>query len=417
VSYGIDIAASEALVEANHIVHRGGNFRAIRLCGNDSRASGNVILAESEAASAAVAIVAGHDNAANSLLISQVSITGNIAEGRQNGIVLANVQESDISGNLLGRRGGPLALIGIALNNCEDCTVADNRIAPTAVGILALSGARNRITGNRIDGGAIGIASGLEQAVTISGCAINGARTMGVIALGISQRCTIIENRLIACGSGAATAVGIGGLLIMGEWHVEANEVMNTGLSPDGAGAQAAIAYGISGDLILEARIESNLVTYSGMDLRPVAGEDRALRLRGLLEYRIDLAAGPVVLGAAAQVVDNKFIGPGASALVELFEAQINDNVFIRFERAMFTGNFCSHFTGQPGGEAATVHLTGRALTVANNQVKATFRSFPSWHLHNRRGPFNGNVSHGPTLGRAAANQFPAPENAFNLIV
>jgi hypothetical protein len=97
---------------------------------------------------------------------------------------------------------------------------------------------------------------------------------------------------------------------------------MDTGLRP-GQADTTATAYGITGDLILEARVESNLVTYSNVAIRNPEREDRALRMRGLME----LNTGPneVILGFPIQIIDNKFIGTGRSALVELLQANISD--------------------------------------------------------------------------------------------
>ena len=66
--------------------------------------------------------------------------------------------------------------------------------------------------------------------------------------------------------------------------------------------------------------------------------------------------------------------------------------------------------------QAATVSLVGRRCTISGNQVKATTPAFRSYHFHGMQGPFVGNVSHGPNLGRVPASEFPAPESAFNMI-
>lgn len=413
--YGIDVASPESMVLDNQVVHRGGTVTGIRLCGNGSSATGNTIVADTDQATAAIAIEIGHEENDTFLPVSRVAVTGNVIDGSQNGIVLTGLTGGVVNGNLLGRGGNRLAVFGIALYNSDDVIVSGNEIFRAPIGVFAVSGARNSFRDNRIDGGAIGIAVGGEEGPAISGCRVTGTDLMGIIAVGITQRCDMVENRVIQCGSAAQIAVGLGAFLVMGEWHVEANEVMDTGQPAVVGGSQAPQAWGITGDLILEARVESNVVTYSALDLRPVAGEDRALRLRGLLEYQINLAAGSFVLGFTVQIANNKFIGPGATALVELREHVLTDNVFSRFERAMFSGNYCSHFSGERSDVAATVHLLGRALTVSSNQVKATLRGFPSYNLFNRIGPFIGNVSAGPTLGRPAASQFPTPENAFNM--
>jgi hypothetical protein len=234
----------------------------------------------------------------------------------------------------------------------------------------------------------------------------------------VIQRCEIVSNRIVRCGAGVDAAAGIFALIVWGEWHVEANEVMDIGVPPEESGADPPpLAFGLWGDRILEARIESNLVTYGYPPPRPLDAEDRALRLRGMIEFVI---SDGVTGGFAAQIAGNKFIGPGATALVELFEERDPDGrFFARFERAMFSGNFCWHLASPVADnkDRATVHLVGRALSVSGNQVKATVRSFPSYNLFGTPGPFLGNVSQGPTLGRNPVDQLPSPENAFNLIL
>lgn len=414
-AYGVDAAAAGSIVEANHIVHNGGRMAAIRLCGSGSRATGNIIVSNVENGANTVAIMAGHEENDVFAPVSRISVTGNIIEGRQNGIGMAGVSFGEIAGNILGREGES-TILAIALNTASDCIVAENELIRPFVGIFASQGARNTIENNRIEGGSVGVAIASEQAPTVGGCRLTGLELFGIIALGITQRCDMTGNRVIRCGSRAATATAIGAFAVFGEWHVESNEIMDTGLPPDVGGPVAAIAYGISGDYILEARVESNLITYSAMDSRNVANEDRALRMRGYLDMRIPLGGEQIIFGFPAQIANNKFIGPGATALVELREDQINDTIFLRFERALYSGNYCSHFSGPPNDNRATVHLRGRALTVSGNHVKALTRGFFSYHLNGVPGTFLGNVSHGPTLGRAAA-VIPDPEAAFNSIM
>jgi hypothetical protein len=189
---------------------------------------------------------------------------------------------------------------------------------------------------------------------------------------------------------------------------------MDTGLPPAAGAPAATLAYGVNGDNILEARIESNLITYSNLQDRAVSAEDRALRLRGSLEYVINLAQTRLVVGFAVQVANNRFIGTGASALVEIWQTQINDNIFGRFERVLYTGNHHGHaaIPTDVDRAAATVSLSGRHCSIMGNHVKATVPSFRSYNLHNMEGPFIGNASQSGHSGRGV--QMPNPEAAFN---
>ena len=252
-----------------------------------------------------------------------------------------------------------------------------------------------------------------EQAPTVSGCRVTGLDLFGIIALGTTQRCDMTGNRVIRCGSRAANRDRHRRVRRFRRMACRIERDYGHRPAARCGRPVAALAYGISGDYILEARVESNLVTYSTMDSRSIANEDRALRMRGFLDMRVPLGAAQTVFGFPIQIANNKFIGPGATALVELREGRVNDNIFVRFERALYSGNYCAHFTGPINDNRATVHLRGRALTVSANHVKALTRAFPSYHLHGVPGTFLGNVSNGPTLGRISA-VIPNPEAAFN---
>jgi hypothetical protein len=121
-------------------------------------------------------------------------------------------------------------------------------------------------------------------------------------------------------------------------------------------------------------------------------------------------------LGFHAQIADNKFIGTGRSALVQLLEFQINDNIFIRFERVSFDQNYCMHLTPpepQDRDNDATVRLVGRRAIVMGNHVKATTLGWKSVNFNNMPGPFIGNVTAG---GAIRHPDFPVTQANFNLI-
>lgn len=415
-AFGIDVAAPRAIVDDNQLLYPGGRLVGIRLCGSGSSATSNLLVSRAKDIGTTVAIVVGDETDGKFLPLERVAVRGNTIEGPQHGIVLAGVAHADVVANLLGGDAASFG-IGILLNQVTDGTVDDNHVLGPTFGIFAMSGARNCVRQNRIDGGNFGIGIALEQAPSVTECRLTDLDRGGIWMLAVTGRSTVVENRLIRCGAGTGRAVAIGGLIVFGEWHVEANEVMDTGLSATPAGPVAALAFGIMGLYILEARVAGNLVTYSDAAARNPAGEDRALLMQGLLDYVVAFGAGEVELGFAIQICDNKFVGTGATALVQLLETQITDRIFLRFSRVMVSGNYCVHVNSAGNQQSATVNLLGRALTISANQIRAATPGFPSWQLNGRRGPFIGNISHGPTLGRASANQFPSPENAFNMIL
>lgn len=419
--YGIDAAAAEMLVTGNEIIHQGGEVAGIRLTGNGSNASGNIVVTDGKAAGIAIGILAGDEQAGKFLPVERLVIADNIVEGRQFGIGLTGIARSFVTGNILGRDGAAL-VAGIVLATSTDTTIAGNEVLGGALGVLAIDGARNAYRDNAVSGGRIGIGLSHETAPIVSGNRLTGIGQFGILVMNISERCEITANRIVRCGAAAtAFAGGIVALIVFGELHLVGNEVMDTGVAPPAAGGGGVPpAYGIAGVYILEARVTSNLVTYSSPTLRPVIAEDRALLMQGWIEAVLPGGpAGPgLVAGFAVQVSDNKFVGTGAGALVELREQIVSDLVRLRFERVLFCGNYCNHISPafDDSFRFATVSLVGRQCSVSANHVKATTPQYRSWHLHDMPGPFIGNVSHEQGWDRSPAAGFPAPEQNFNLI-
>ena len=161
---------------------------------------------------------------------------------------------------------------------------------------------------------------------------------------------------------------------------------------------------------MLEARVQSNNVTYSNAALMDANQEHRALWLRGLLEQVINLGAGQLVIGFSAQILDNKFLGPGRSALVEIAQQTVNDNFFRRFERVFFNNNFCWHVS-VPAQTAATVSLVGRSAIVMGNHIKTNVL-IPSVDFHGMKDAvYMGNIAQ---TSPANFGGIPTPISGFN---
>ncbi len=318
---------------------------------------------------------------------------------------------------MLGRDGDGMGL-GIVANTATDTGIMGNHVYRSAIAIMMTDGARNAIRDNHVDSGNVGLAITKDAGPASSGNRLTGLRQFGIVVSSGTERCEIIENRLTRCGAESDLAMAIAAIMVFGELHIESNEVMDTGIAPEAGGPVAARAIGILGFLVLEARVASNLVTYSNPALRLPANEDRALLMLGMLDYEIALGAGRFVFGFPIQISDNKFIGTGAMALVELVQIPITDSIFIRFERVLFSGNYCSHISPafDDNIRAATVSLVGRHSTVSGNQIKAATPFFRSWHQHGMPGPFLGNASHERSWDRPLGGGFPAPEQNFNTI-
>lgn len=416
-SFGIDVAGAQTIVSNNHVLHTGTNLTAIRLCGDGSTAMGNIVVCRREIPDIAVAIVVGNIDPAGAVLpLARMIVADNVIEGGQHGILMIGAARSAIRGNVLGQANVRFGF-GILLVQVDDGQICDNTVMLAIGAIHSSQGARNLIGENRIEAGRVGIFLNEEAAPGVRGNRLTDVEQLGIVVFQATERCDINSNRVIRCGSRAPLALGITAVAIFGELNVQNNEVMDTGVAALGGGV-APRALGITGFIVLECRIDSNLVTYSRADSRPPANEDRALLLQGMIEYVISFSTGSIRVGFAAQITNNKFIGPGATALVELRQSAVAPGITARFERVMFSGNYCSHFSLPFSNSvpAATVSMVGRVCSVSGNHVKATTPNFRSYHLHGMRGPFTGNVSHGLTADRLGpANWFPNPELDYNL--
>jgi hypothetical protein len=418
-AYGIDVASRESSVGDNKIDYDGGDFVGIRLAGSGSSACGNSIVARPTGQGFGTAIFVGYFVPESDLApVERIVVADNVAEGAQNGILVIGASRCRVAGNILDAASG--TFLGLGLYACRDAELTENILRRAQIAIYSDAGARLSVCGNRLDLGGVGIYIRNDQAPTISGNRLTDLEQGGIFIESTTQRCHVIENRILRCGAGTDIAFGLRVTEIAGELHVESNEIMDIGLRTGGpaTGGMAPLAYGIAGESIWEARIESNLVTYSDASARSLQAEDRALRLSGFFDWQVNDA---ITFGFAIQITNNKFIGPGASALVELRQLPFanNQNIWMRFERVLFHGNYCWHFAQRPAGTpttrpkaVATVSLVGRHCSVTGNHVKATTNNYPSYDLHGMPGPFIANVSQSGHSGRGT--QMPNPESAFN---
>ena len=297
--------------------------------------------------------------------------------------------------------------LGLATRAAPACS--GNRITNAAFAIVANQGSANKFADNTMLGGGSGATLLNQTSLEFSQNRVEDMRGYGLIALLTLAKFAVVENRFLSCGYQQAPAIGIGVSQHFGELHIESCEVMNTGVSPDN-GTISPLAWGIFTDYVLEARVQSNNVTYANAALLDANQEHRALWLRGSLEQVINLGAGQFVFGFSAQILDNKFLGPGRSALVETAQLQLTDLIFRRFERVFFNNNFCWHVSvaAQP---AATVSLVGRSAVVMGNHIKTNFL-LPSVDFHGMKDAvYMGNIAQ---TGPANFGGIPTPVSGFN---
>ena len=410
---GIDMAAEDAELRGNIISYGSAGHIGIRITGAHSVVADNRCRYVSDNISLATAgIVLGATNADGkpTLQVDDVAISGNTIEGPQNGILASSAANCSIAGNRIDGDGLGQTVMGIFANECTALEISGNAIDGALIGIGVLEGDRCQIDDNRIEGGGFAILTFNQDAPTISNNRIRQAGQGGILVLASAQRTLIRGNRVIGCGHQAAVGLGIVTFLVIGEAAITGNEVMDTGESAEGA--SSATALGIMGDLVLEALIEGNLVTYSGGQIRDIANEDRAVRFRGLLELAVILADRRVVLGFPIKILGNSFTGTGQTALVELLQFPLTDNLIIRFERVTFSDNYCMHFAPQTSDNRATVSLRGHRGVVIGNHIKSQQGSYFPVNLNGMSATYLGNVAE---LLPIQGNPIPVPTGNFNL--
>lgn len=404
----IDVAADGCTVSGNRLRYADRAYIGIRLSGSASEATENILLSTMRAPDALGPLGIQVGDTSQTAIVMGGVVAHNAIVGPQHGVMCLDTTSFVVEANLVEPRTNDSG-IAIAAMRAIGSQFTGNQVDGAFNALVFIGGRQNRVSSNDCRRGSSGITLFQETGPEIAGNRLDALDRWGVFAIEIAARLDISENRLVGCaGKMTNIAFAIGCSTVVGEANIAGNEVMDTG-SGGGAQASSTVDYGIVGDLILEARVEGNLVTYSNVLSRDPQREDRALVMRGLLDVEWSRT------GFAIQVLGNKFIGTGRTALVELRESQLSNMTFVRFERVSFDNNYCSHFAIPvfAAGQAATVWLVGRRAIVMGNHIKATTRSFPSVNFNSMPGPYIGNVTAGGTLNHA---DFPAPDASFNMI-
>jgi hypothetical protein len=411
--FAIDVAASGCLIQGNLIRYASDVYGGIQVFGNHCRVAHNSLFFSGRQLDdqPAIGIQFGVLTDENTGVLNHGRIQGNRISGPQHAIVVYQHEGIAIEGNHIDT---PTRQVGFAivLVEVDRACVADNRVSSSIFGIALSQGTDNHVTGNELREGGAGVSALSQTAFEFSQNRIEDMRNWGFLGLQFIGKTSLTENRIVSCGYDQTPAIGIGISGVFGDLHVESCEVMNTGVSPDEATIRQP-AWGIFADLVLECLIQGNIVTHSNSGLLDISLEDRALWLRGLLDYALQITdQQTLVFGFSAQVANNKFLGPGFSALVEFQQLQISDLAFIRFQSVLFHNNFLWHMSTVPDDSSsrASVVLRCREFSMTGCHVKAT-TALPSVDAQNRPGIFMGNITTGGTINFA---EFPNPETGFN---
>ncbi len=412
VMHGVDIAADECTVRGNHIRFAGSGRAGIRATGYGHTITENQIEADLNAdddgLTTGIAIGVTEDDVAHRT--ENVLVAQNHVREVSLAILVADAADVTVSENELT----PFAnrdLAAISLIDTVAAMVRDNSIPLSRFGISSQRGRNTRIEGNRIGPTGIGISFNAEFGSSVKDNTVGQSVLAGMFFLQCLGRLVVSGNAVSNSGAQSPFAFGLGALFHLGEWHVTGNEVFDTGTPVDGT-PPVGVAAGIFGFLILEAFVSENYVSYGRLENRPDGQEDRALFLHGMFEFSFEFSDNVGSLGFPCQISNNTFRGKGQSALVELRQTPLIDNFILRFERVIFSHNYCEHWGPMDQG-GASVLIDGRAGVVSGNQVK-TFGLAPSMNLQNMPGTVMGNIT---TNAIANGPNFPNPESSFNQLI
>ncbi len=407
----VDIASGSSSASGNKVWCTHPSCTGIRITGDGCDVTGNniaTVLLEPNPLGP-IAIQVGENIDDQDIPVDGCIVTGNAIQGYIHGIAAIAVSDLVASDNIMQAGDAPQHFAFLAAR-ISKANIHDNRVRSAIGGVFSVGGRQNRWSNNAFTEAGAGFSLAGEWAPTITGNDLDSCAFWGILGLVVVGRCDVIENRISSCGFALDLGLGVGIAFVLGELHIESNQVLDTGQNA-ATGQLSNRAWGIYGELVLQASVQNNIVGHADFLQRDPAREDRALVMRGLFDFGLD---NNVAIGFPIQVQGNRFTGTGNSALVEILEFAITENFFFRFERVSFDHNYCMHRTIQNvQGDRATVSLFGRFATVMGNHIKATSPKFPSFNFHNMPGPYIGNVTAGDALLHP---DFPVPAGNFNIM-
>jgi hypothetical protein len=328
---------------------------------------------------------------------------------------LIGILASDNSGLQVFANRQSSCFFGVFITGVDAAGVSDNRIFDTGGAVLVHEGQNTKVTNNLIHSCEIGALASAQSNLEFSQNHIVDARSAGVLAVLLTDSAAYTENRMINCGyqSLISTTLSVSMFVfdVFGNLHIESNEVLDTGISPAG-NYGGATTIGILA-ATTHCSILSNSVEFTDADVLDANLEHRAVWLIGQgLHYDIQLAHTHFSYGeGVAQISENRFIGPGLSALVQLDQTTDAAGFIRRFDRVTISDNYCLHFSTTPDNSKATIKLSGGKAIVIGNHIKAT-TNVHSVNFQGTPGVFLGNITQ---TGTTQFTAFPSPEGNYNL--
>ncbi|HEV2851599.1 MAG TPA: DUF6519 domain-containing protein [Thermoanaerobaculia bacterium] len=418
-AFGIDAAAAGCEVRGNQVQLASPLHGGIRMADIEIRAEENVLESRREAASAGAGLPLGILLAlspAGGPLPDDGVIRANTFLGPQDAIRVEDNRGAQVLDNLIGVEDGLRIGNAITLQGAARAVVSGNRVTNAERGIGLAQGRQNRVAANTVRICGLGISADAETGLQVWDNRVEDTGAAGIFGINLLETADLSRNHLQFCGHELPdAAVGIGVFQSLADVIVELCEVLDTGLRPGSPEIGVPVAHGISLGFVASCRVQGNLVRYLTPDGLDLTREDRALLLVGPPSF---LVGGDRQLAfGSALVQDNKFLGPGTSALVEMVRLRITDNVDTRFDRVTFSGNHCEHLVTQGGRTRATVVLWGEQLIAMGNHVRAIpDANYPSMRFNNRPNvALLGNVTTGALF--QFASTVPVPHTNFNVLI
>ena len=281
-AFAIDVAANDCAIRDNSVIYGADAYGGISVSGANARVERNNLLslAKEVTATPSIGVLVARLGTQGSLGSVGGAIDGNSILGPQDGVWLIGNDSAEVRDNRIESAAGELR-IAIGLVTSSRVRARGNRITNARFPIGVNGGSANEIADNTLLRGGGGATLLNYTSLEFSQNRLEDMRSYGLIGIQGLAKCVMIENRLLSCGYQLTPSIGIGVSQHFGELHIESCEVMNTGVSPDNA-TIGAVAWGIFADYVLEARVQSNNVTYSNATLMDANQEHRALWLRGL---------------------------------------------------------------------------------------------------------------------------------------
>lgn len=352
-------------------------------------------------------------------------IRHNTLLGQLSGIGVLAMEGVEILNNQIEIASNTLLSIGIGLTSNKNATLSGNQIQNADTGIFLLGtapnlGSGNRLLNNRLNTGTFGILANSEVALEASHNVIENMAIAGLTGSGLLESTRLIHNRITYCGYLSVNGLIGSGIAILNsltDLCIESCEVLNIGLERDGQQrSNPELTWGIVAIAVPFCRISHNAVGYTDLNrlkqLNP-SKEHRALGLTPPSQpVNLNVPQAPVGI---ATITDNLLVGLGLSALVQIYGAQLTDNIAIGFEKVIFSNNVSQHlgdaaFVTTPN--VANVFIAGQHLIVIGNHIKETLRTRASFYFnYHKKAVYIGNLTSDDLIEQSSLspNQFVPP--------